>query len=151
MPTATVKLTSRAPASTRSTSWGVGCARPASSSRLSPSSTPSRTILAVRACGASAYAFAEGTLEMSDRFDAFVSPGVGPGVGVLHDFSQRWRTGLFFDWRYFPFEGMRNDYETVAQKRVTLNARNIVGLDLSWRRDFGHGYSGAKLYWQFYF
>ena len=88
---------------------------------------------------------------MSNRFDLFVSPGVGPGIGVLHDFSRRWRTGLFFQWRYFPLDEPRNDYEITARNRFVLNRQNIVGLDLLRRRDFGHGYSGGMLYWRFYF
>ena len=99
----------------------------------------------------SAYAFAEGTLELSNRFDFFAAPGVGPRVGVVHDFSERWRTGAFFLWQSFFLHERRNDYEAVIGNRLTLNSQNIAGLDLEWKREFGNTFPGVKLYWQHYF
>jgi hypothetical protein len=99
----------------------------------------------------SAHAFAEGTLEMSDRFDYFVAPGVGPGLGLMHDFTDKWRTGVFFQWRYFALEETRNDFEILARNRFAIGEGSIVGLDLSWKRHFDHGFAGGTLYWQLYF
>jgi hypothetical protein len=99
----------------------------------------------------SAYAFAEATLELSDRFDFFTAPGVGPRVGVVHDFSERWRTGAFFLWQFFFLHERRNDYEAVIGNRLTLNGQNIAGLDLEWKREFGNSFPAVKLYWQHYF
>jgi len=99
----------------------------------------------------SAHAFAEGTVELSDRFDYFVAPGVGPGIGVVHDFSKRWRTGVSFLWQLFFLSEWRNDYEAALGNRFTINRQNIVGLDLAWKREFGNSFPGAKVYWQYYF
>jgi hypothetical protein len=99
----------------------------------------------------SAHVFAEGTVELSGRFDQFVAPGVGPGIGLMHDFSDRWRTGLFFDWRYFFLEESRKDYEIAAKSRFSLNGQSALGLDLSLKREFGHDYAGGRLYWLLYF
>jgi hypothetical protein len=99
----------------------------------------------------SVHAFAEGTVEMSGHFDHFVAPGVGPGIGMVHDFSDRWRTGLFFDWRYFFLGESRNDHEITARNRFALDGQSILGLDLSWKREFDHSYAGGTLYWLFYF
>lgn len=99
----------------------------------------------------SAYAFAEGTLEWSDRFRYIVAPGVGSSMGILHDFSDRWRSGLFFLWQVFFLDEWRNDHEIVSGNRFTINRQNVAGLDLAWKNEFGNGYAGVKLYWQFYF
>jgi hypothetical protein len=88
---------------------------------------------------------------MSDRFDYFVAPGVGPGLGLMHDFTDKWRTGVFFQWRYFALEETRNDFEILARNRFAIGEGSIVGLDLSWKRHFGHGFSGGTLYWRLYF
>lgn len=99
----------------------------------------------------SAYAFAEGTLELSDRFDYFAATGVGPRIGIVHDFSERWRAGLFFVWQLFFLHEWRNDYEAVMVNRFAINRQNVVGLDLAWKREFGNSFPGVKLYWQVYF
>jgi len=99
----------------------------------------------------SAYAFAEGTVELSDRFNYFVAPGMGPRIGVVHDFSERWRTGLFFLWQLFFLHEWRNDYEAVIANRFTITRQSIAGLDLEWKREFGNSFPGIKLYWQYYF
>jgi hypothetical protein len=99
----------------------------------------------------SAHAFAEGTLEFSDHFDNFVDPGIGPGLGLIHDFSNRWRTGLFFQWRYFVMDEPRNDLELIARNRFVLNEQSTLEIDLSWKRQFGHGFVGGTLNWRLYF
>ncbi len=99
----------------------------------------------------SAYVFTEGTLELSDRFRYIVAPGVGPSIGILHDFSERWRSGLFFLWQLFFLDEWRKDYEIVSRNRFTINRQSIAGLDLAWKCEFGNSYPGAKLYWQLYF
>jgi hypothetical protein len=99
----------------------------------------------------SAHAFAEGTVEVSDRFDYIVAPGVGPSIGVVHDFSGRWRTEVSFLWQFFFLREQRNDYEAVVGNRFTVTRQNIVGLDLAWKREFGNSFPGVKVYWQYYF
>ena len=99
----------------------------------------------------SAYLFAEGTVELSDRFDFLAEPGVGPRVGILHDFSERWRTGASFLWQFFFLDERRHDYEAMLGNRFTLNGQNVAGLDLEWKREFGNSFPGVKLYWQHYF
>ncbi len=99
----------------------------------------------------SAYAFTESMLELSDRFRYIVAPGVGPSVGILHDFSDRWRSGLFFQWQLFFLHEWRNDYEIASGNRFTINRQSIAVLDLAWECEFGHSYPEVKLYWQFYF
>jgi hypothetical protein len=99
----------------------------------------------------SAYAFAEGTVELSDRFDYFATPGVGPRIGVAHDFSGRWRTELFFLWQLFFLHEWRNDYEAVIANRFTITRQSIAGLDLEWKREFGNSFPGVKVYWQYFF
>lgn len=99
----------------------------------------------------SAHAFAEATLELNDRFSYFAAPGVGPGIGVLHDFSDRWRSGLFFVWQHFFLDEWRNDLAAVLKNRITMYRQGVLGLDLSWKREFGNSFGGLHLYWQFYF
>ncbi|OGU08954.1 MAG: hypothetical protein A2075_20845 [Geobacteraceae bacterium GWC2_58_44] len=99
----------------------------------------------------SAYAFAEGALELSDRFDFFAAPGLGPRVGILHDVSERWRIGASFLWQLFFLKERRSDYEAGIGNRYTLNAQNVAGLDLEWKREFGNSFPGVKLYWQHHF
>ena len=91
----------------------------------------------------SAHAFAEGTVELSDRFDYFATPGVGPRIGLVHDFSERWRTGVSFLWQCFFLREWRNDYEAVIWNRFTISRQNIAGLDLEWKREFGNSFPGC--------
>jgi hypothetical protein len=98
-----------------------------------------------------AYLFAEGTVELSDRFQFLAEPGVGPRVGIVHDFSQRWRSGASLLWQYFFLDERRSDYEAVLGNRFTINRQNIAGLDLEWKREFGNSFPLVKLYWQHYF
>ena len=99
----------------------------------------------------SAHAFAEGAVELSDQFAYFAAVGVGPRIGVVHDFSERWRTGMSFLWQLFFVHEWRNDYEAVIENRFTINRQNVVGFDLEWKREFGNSFPGGKVYWQFYF
>jgi hypothetical protein len=99
----------------------------------------------------SAYAFAEGIVELSNRFDYFAAPGMGPRIGLVHDVSERWRTELSFLWQFFFLHERRNDYEAVIANRFTVTRQSISGLDLEWKREFGNSFPGIKVYWQYYF
>jgi hypothetical protein len=99
----------------------------------------------------SAHALAEGTVELNGRFDYFAAPGLGPRIGVVHDFSERWRTGVTFLWQFFFLRERRNDCEAVIGNRFTISRQSIAGLDLEWKREFGNSFPGVKLYWQYYF
>lgn len=99
----------------------------------------------------SAHALAEGTVELNRRFDYIAAPGLGPGFGVMHDFSDRWRTGMSFLWQFFFLRELRNDYEAVVENRFAMTRQSIAGLDLEWKREFGNSFPGAKVYWQYYF
>lgn len=98
-----------------------------------------------------AYALAEGTVEFSNRFSFIVAPGVGPELGLVHDFSDSWRTGLIFRWQLFFLDEWRNDFETLFRNRITIHSQSAMGLDLSWKREFGSSFSGLKVYWLLYF
>ncbi len=101
--------------------------------------------------GTTLFAMAQGTLELSDRFDYFLAPGLGPAVGVVHDVTESWRSGLSFLWQSFFLDEWRNDCEAVFGNRFTIGRQSAAGLELSWKREFGHGYTGVKAYWQVYF
>ncbi len=98
-----------------------------------------------------AFAFAEGTLELSDRFAYFVAPGVGPGIGLVHDLTKWWRAGLFFQERSFFLSEWRNDYEATVRSRVTVSRQNIMGFDMSWKREYRNSFAEGKLFWQIFF
>lgn len=98
-----------------------------------------------------AFALAQGTLELSDRYDYFLTPGVGPAIGVMHDFSERWRTRLSFLSQSFFLDNGRTDCEAVLGNRFTTGKQSAAGVDLSWRREFGNSFTGVKVFWQFYF
>jgi hypothetical protein len=97
------------------------------------------------------YGFAEGSVELNDRFAYFIAPGVGPRIGIVHDFTGDWRSEAHFLWQLFFLHEWRNDYEAAFQNRFTINSQNIAGLDLEWKRNFGNSFPGLKLYWQHYF
>lgn len=98
-----------------------------------------------------AYALAEGTVEFSDRYSFVAAPGVGPELGLVHDFSSSWRTGLIFRWQLFFLDEWRNDFETLFRNRLTIHRQSAMGLDLSWKREFGNSYTGLTVYWLLYF
>lgn len=98
-----------------------------------------------------AYALAQGTVEFSNRFSFFVAPGAGPELGLLHDFSDSWRSGLIFRWQLFFLDEWRNDFETLFRNRITIHRQSAMGLDLSWQREFGTSFTGLKVYWLLYF
>jgi len=99
----------------------------------------------------SAHAFAEGTVEGSDRFTYFLAPGIGPGVGVLLDVGERWRNGLFFRWQQYFLNECRGDFEASWKSRFTLERQSIVGLELEWKRESGYSFPAGRVYWQIYF
>lgn len=99
----------------------------------------------------SAHLFAEGTLEVSDRLENFAAPGIGPGIGLMHDFSDEWRSGLFGQARYFPLDESRIDLEITARNRLVFDNGNMVGLDLSWKRQFDRGFFAGTLYLRWFF
>lgn len=99
----------------------------------------------------SAYAFAEGKVELSDHFAYVAAPGVGPRIGIIHDVTERWRTELSFLWQFFFLHEQRHDYEAVMANRFTITRQSIAGLDLEWKREFGNSFPGIKVYWQYYF
>ncbi len=98
-----------------------------------------------------AFALAQGALELSGRFAHFAAPGAGPAIGLLHDVSERWRTGLLAHWWGFPLGDARSESSVSLRNRWELTRQNVVGLDLSWKNDWGHDYLGGKMYWQIYF
>jgi len=98
-----------------------------------------------------AYALAEGTVEFSDRFSFVVAPGAGPEFGLVHDFSNSWRSGLIFRWQLFFLDEWRNDFETLFRNRITIHRQSAMGLDLSWKREFDNSFTGLKFYWLLYF
>ena len=98
-----------------------------------------------------AYAFAGGTLELSDRFDFIIAPGIGPGIGIVHDLSEHWRTGLFFLEQLFFLHEWRNDYDAAFRNLFSVNRQNVIGLDLSRKREFRNNFAEGTLYWQIYF
>ncbi len=99
----------------------------------------------------SAYVFANGAVEMSDRFDYFLAPGIGASLGVIHDVSKRWRTELSFRDRFFFLHEVRNDYEISARNRMDVTGQSVVGCDLAWKREFSNNFAEGKVYWQIYF
>lgn len=99
----------------------------------------------------SAYAFGEGTVEMSDRFAYFVAPGLGARLGAAHDLTPQWRTEMHLAWQAFFLHEWRNDLEAVIGNRVAFGTGSIAGVDLEWKREFGKSFPGFKLYWQYYF
>lgn len=140
----------------RPLSWkaGVGVGR----KRMSPVDRPLMGrlhagfgISGVPSEGTRLFALAQGTLELTDRFDYFLSPGVGPNLGILHDFSDRWRAGLSFLWQSFFLDEWRNDCEAVFANRFSIGRGSAAVLELYWKREFGHGYTGVKVFWQVYF
>jgi hypothetical protein len=99
----------------------------------------------------SAYAFAEGTMEMSDRFAYFVAPGVGARIGMGDSITRKWRIESYFSWQLFFLHEWRTDLEAALHNRLTIDINNIAALDLQWKRQFGNSFPAIKLYWQHYF
>jgi len=98
-----------------------------------------------------AYAFVQGSLEVSDRFDYLAAAGIGPRLGLWHDFSERWRTGLSLEQQLFFLDHWRNDVEARLESRLTLGRQGMLGLQAAWRREFGYAFPTVKLYWQHFF
>lgn len=103
------------------------------------------------ATGTTLYGFAEGTLEIADRFRAVLAPGIGPRLGVLQELSGCWRAGLSFAERFFPVNEARNDYRLALENRLELRRQDVLGLDLAWKREFGYQFGLLQLSWQHYF
>jgi len=45
----------------------------------------------------------------------------------------------------------RNDLEAVFENRLSIGRQSAAVLELAWKREFGHGYTGVKVSWQVYF
>lgn len=89
------------------------------------------------------YAFAEGSAELSDRFDQVMAVGVGPSFGVIIDISDLWRLGLSGrSLRYFLGEHA-DMQETTLRQQVRVTDQSALRLDLSWQREIGASFLGA--------
>lgn len=96
------------------------------------------------------YAFAEGSLEVSDRFEPVLAAGIGPAWGILHDVSERWRISLSGRSHHLFLGERRSVQEIALGQRVSLLNQSAVRFDLSWTHEFDEdflsGYAALLLY-----
>jgi hypothetical protein len=98
-----------------------------------------------------AYAFAEGTAVVSDRFDEKIALGAGPSLGILFDASSRCRIGLTARLLAFTLGSSRTTYDVALTQRWELTPQSALRLELSQKREFGDSYSSVALNWQVFF
>jgi hypothetical protein len=97
------------------------------------------------------FAFAEGSAVISDRFHEHTAVGVGPSLGILHDFSKQWRIGLSARLLEF-FQGTTcTTYEIVLDQCLRLSDQSAFRLEISRKREFGSAFTKAALKWQVFF
>jgi uncharacterized protein DUF4105 len=97
------------------------------------------------------YAFAESSLEVSDRFDPFFAVSVGPTVGILHDLSDRWRVGLAARLQHFFLSSAHTDQGMTLSQRLSLSNQSALRFDVAWRHESGHSFIGGNAFLLFYF
>jgi hypothetical protein len=97
------------------------------------------------------YAFAESSLEVSDRFDPFFAISVGPTVGILHDLSDRWRVGLAARLQHFFLGSAHTDQEIALSQRFSLSNQSALRFDIAWQHESDHSFIGGNASLLFYF
>ncbi|CAL1240606.1 DUF4105 domain-containing protein [Candidatus Methylocalor cossyra] len=98
-----------------------------------------------------AYALAEGAVEVADAFRYGVAVGLGPSVGVYHDFSACWRGALAARWLHYWLGGPSQSAEWRLEQRISLSDRDALYLQVSDRREGGHDFWEGMAAWQIYF
>lgn len=97
------------------------------------------------------YAFADGGLELSNRFDQLFAVGIGPSFGMIHDVSERWRMGLSARLQHYLLGEPTDLHEITLGQRVTLTKQSALRFDLSWTREIGANFIGANASLLLYF
>jgi hypothetical protein len=102
---------------------------------------------------ASAYAFAEATLDGAPALDHRVAAGPGAVAGLyLGAPGGRWKGHLFGRLRGFVLGDDTLATTLGSEQRLTLvGDRLALQLDLAWQRDFGHSWLEGALAWHVYF
>ncbi|MBI3545489.1 MAG: DUF4105 domain-containing protein [Gammaproteobacteria bacterium] len=109
--------------------------------------------LAYASMGASSvyYGFVETSLDVGKRFNQDYAWGLGPSVGWLANFSERWRVNLFAkSMRY----GLGDDHwarELSLDQRYSLTRQSAVHFQLYRRQEFKNYWNGGDVSLYFYF
>jgi hypothetical protein len=97
------------------------------------------------------YAFLESTLQADTRLENNYAVGIGPGVGALIDFTDRWRAEPYAREQSF-FAGDTDTAWTVGlRQRYTLDRDWALRLDLSRERQEKQSWNTVLLSLHHYF
>lgn len=97
------------------------------------------------------YAFADGALELSNRFDQLFAVGIGPSLGMIHDASERWRVGLSARVQHYLLGEPTDLHQITLGQRMRLTKQSALRFDLSWTREIGASFIGANASLLLYF
>ncbi len=97
------------------------------------------------------YGFLETSLDVGKRFEHDYAWGIGPSVGWLANFSERWRVNLFArSLRY----GLGDDHwarELNLEQRYSLTRQSAVRFQLYRKQEFQNYWNGGDISLYFYF
>lgn len=99
-----------------------------------------------------AYAFLDGTLDVSGKLDDNYGMGAGASVGVyFSDPSDRWRGHVFAKAMRFFAGDTRSAFQLGLEQRVRLTRNHALRLHVTGERDFRETWVDVGLGWDFYF
>ena len=101
--------------------------------------------------GALAYGFVEGALDISGRYRQDYVFGIGPSIGLLADFSDRWRVNLFARALRYELGDVHKAGEVALDQRYAVTRNSALRLELARRREFDRSWSTAGVFWNWYF
>jgi hypothetical protein len=97
------------------------------------------------------YAFLESTLQADTRLENNYALGIGPGVGALIDFGERWRAEPYARGQWFVAGDTDTSWAVGLRQRYTLDRDWALRLDLSRERQEKQSWNTVLLSLHHYF
>jgi len=101
--------------------------------------------------GSAASIFANGAINISDKFDQDVALAAGGRAEVMSTITDSWQVGLYAHaMQYFEGE-TQTSYRYGGTLRYSLGQNNAMVVDVGEDKEFGDSFFSTQLSWQFYF
>jgi hypothetical protein len=97
------------------------------------------------------YGLLESELNIDGHLDHDYSIGIGPGIGVLFDFTPRWRAHVEGRALRYGVGDTHSASEVAVNQRFTLGGYGALQLQAGQRREFGQRSRNVALSWSVYF
>ena len=97
------------------------------------------------------YAFMEGSLETSKKFDSDYAFGIGPSIGVIGDVNSQWRVNAYASVQRFALGDQHTKADLILLQRYSIGAQTALRLEVARKMEFDFVWTDARLSLQQYF